>query len=600
MATTTSAVNPGESSQGQPPAASKPAPRVWPGVLLVAMYWAFVLIFPAAIDAPISTTFMSIAGAGLLLTALFSLWWLASLRRPWSERLIAFGVAAAGAVVALLVTSQTLGAVGALVTGLPILFTVWAIWLVASKWLAPHTARRGLLLAIAGVWLLISLIRVDGVDGQMAASVHWRWTPTAEEVYVAERANSAERAASDDATTDAVVEKLTLSAGDWPGYRGANCLGEQDHDEIGTDWQQAPPKLLWKRSVGPAWSSFVVIGDKLFTQEQRGEEEATVCLDATTGEERWVHTDRARFWDGQAGAGPRGTPTFADGWLYGLGATGVLNCLDAATGKVRWSRDLVADTQAPMPMWGFSSSPLVVDGRVIVFAGGTNDRGIVAYSAETGEPAWHAPCGPISYSSAQLVSLAGAPQALVLSDAGVVAVDPASGKVLWDYKSDGHGIWRVAQPRPVSDAQVLVGSEDMGLVLLEVAREGDGFSANERWKTKGMRPAYNDFVVVDDHAYGFDKGQFCAIDLASGKRAWKAGRYGYGQVLLLSRQKLLLVLTEQGEVVLLAANPAKHEELGRIEAISGKTWNHPVVAHGRLYVRNDSQMAAFDLSKPGQ
>jgi hypothetical protein len=182
----------------------------------------------------------------------------------------------------------------------------------------------------------------------------------------------------------------------------------------------------------------------------------------------------------------------------------------------------------------------------------------------------------------------------------VVAVDPASGKVLWDYKSDGRGIWRVAQPRPVADAQVLVGSEDMGLVLLEVAREGDAFTANERWKTKGMRPAYNDFVVVDDHAYGFDKGQFCAIDLASGKRAWKAGRYGYGQVLSLVRQKLLLVLTEQGEVVLLAANPAKHEELGKIEAISGKTWNHPVVAHGRLYVRNDSQMAAFGLSQPGQ
>ena len=154
----------------------------------------------------------------------------------------------------------------------------------------------------------------------------------------------------------------------------------------------------------------------------------------------------------------------------------------------------------------------------------------------------------------------------------------------------------VAQPR-AAPANVLVGSEDLGLRLLEVAREGDAWKATLKWTTKEMRPAYNDFVIVDHYAYGFDEGVFCCLDAETGKRRWKGGRYGYGQVLLLRPQNVLVVLSEQGDVVLLKANPDKHEELGRIAAISGKTWNHPVVVRGKLYVRNDREMAAFDLCR---
>jgi hypothetical protein len=145
-------------------------------------------------------------------------------------------------------------------------------------------------------------------------------------------------------------------------------------------------------------------------------------------------------------------------------------------------------------------------------------------------------------------------------------------------------------------SQVLVGSEDIGLALLDVAHGGDGWTATEKWVTNQMRPAYNDFVVVDHYAFGFDKGLFCCVDLDTGKRQWKGGRYGFGQVLLLKPQSVMVVLSEQGDVVLLAANPEQHEELGRFQAISGKTWNHPVVVRGRLYVRNDREMAAFDLA----
>jgi outer membrane protein assembly factor BamB len=592
----------GESQQSHlaaSPAAGSPGavrPRIWPGVLIVAAYWAWFILLNEVLDLVISMGFMLTALGVLLSLLLFFIWWLAASRVPLTDRFLVLAVAIGGAIVTALVSTQTLGATGALFFGLPAMITVWSIYLVLSGGLAWPKRRVGLLLAILALWGGVSLTRIDGVEGKLSLTkgVHFRWTPTAEQEYLAERSAKAPVKAA--AATETASEPLVLTAGDWPGFRGPSAQGAQEHPPIATNWSETPPKLAWKRRIGPAWSSFVVIGDKLFTQEQRGEDEATVCLDSATGDELWAHIDKARFWDGQAGAGPRATPTFHDGKLYTFGATGLLDCLDAATGKLLWQRDVVAETKAPLPMWGFSSSPLIASGVAIVYAGGPEERGLVAYDANTGEPAWHAPSGPISYSSAQEITVDGQKQVLLLSDTGVIAVDPANGKTLWNYDAPANGIWRVVQPRQFKDGQVLVGSEDLGLRLLNIARDGEKWAVTEQWNTKNMRPAFNDYVVVDDVAYGFDKGMFCATDLVSGKRLWKGGRYGFGQVLLLNPQKLLVVLSEQGEVVLLAANPKKLEELGRFPAITGKTWNHPVVVRNRLYVRNDTEIAAFELS----
>ncbi|MEX0677619.1 MAG: PQQ-binding-like beta-propeller repeat protein [Pirellulales bacterium] len=585
-------------SRSKPSPADSPAGpplRLWPPVLIVAALWIFMGVLNSALDLVISTNFMLKAAGSVVAALAFLIWWLASRRITWSDKLLPLVVAAAGAVACVMVSLQTLGALGAVFVGVPLVLSVWTVWLLVSRRLSGRTRRIGLVVAILLVWAGVSLVRVDGVDGRMMPSTHWRWTPTAEELYLAERARAGEADVLA-APIAAGAEPLALAVGDWPGFRGPDCLGEQNHAAIVTNWNDAPPKLLWKRHIGPAWSSIVVIGGRLFTQEQRGEDEATVCLDCATGIELWAHVDRARFWDGQAGAGPRATPTFHDGRLYTFGATAILNCLDAAGGKLLWTRDVLKETGAPWPMWGFSSSPLVVDDVVIVFAGGPDDRGLVAYRTLSGDPAWNAAAGPISYSSAQQVTLAGQCQVLLLSDTGVVAVDPSSGKRLWQYDVNGHGVWRVVQPRPFDNSQVLVGSEDMGLTLLDVRHDGIVWTAAPRWVTKEMRPAFNDYVVVDEVAYGFDKGLFCATDLATSKRLWKKGRYGFGQVLLLTPQNLLIVLTERGEAVLLAANREKLEELGRFQAVSGKTWNHPVVVRNRLYVRNDTEMAAYELT----
>jgi outer membrane protein assembly factor BamB len=570
---------------------SPPKLRIWPAVAIIAAYWGAEAALLAS-DMVISQSFMLRVVMWLVVPLLMLGWWLMRRQLSWSERLMPVAAAAVGATLCSVVSLETLGVMSVLFLGFPLVWTAWVAWLIVSRNTSESTRRAGLIVVVLLVWAGVSLVRVDGIDGRMLPSLHWRWTPTDEELYLAERT------AAGDAAERANVssEPLVLQEGDWPGFRGPGFLGEQEHPPIAIDWNQTPPKPLWKRRVGPAWSSFVVIGDRLFTQEQRGDQEATVCLDAATGDELWAHVDQARFWDGQAGAGPRGTPTFRDGRLYTYGATGILNCLDAATGKLLWTRDVVADAGAPLPMWGFSSSPLVAEDRVIVFAGGPDDKGLVAYDAESGEPAWDAATGPMSYSTAQLVNVDGQPQALLLTDMGVVAVDPVTGKRLWHYDANGAGMWRVVQPRQLSDTSVLVGSEDLGLRLLEVSHQGDEWKTSEQWTSRNMRPAYNDYVVVDDVAYGFDKGIFAAVELASGKRLWKGGRYGYGQVLLLKPQNVLVVLSESGEVALLAANPEKHEELGRFQAIEGKTWNHPVVVRGKLFVRNDTEMAAFELA----
>jgi outer membrane protein assembly factor BamB len=294
-----------------------------------------------------------------------------------------------------------------------------------------------------------------------------------------------------------------------------------------------------------------------------------------------------------SGAGPRATPTFADGRLYTLGATGMLNCLDAATGAKIWSRDLIAGTGAKVPVWGFSSSPLVTDGKVIVFAGGPGDNGLVAYDATSGAPAWKIAAGQNSYSSAELAEVGGERVVLFWGETTLIAVDPKTGAGRGTYTVGG--TWGTLQPQVLAGGENIVLVSDAASTAIRVKRDGDHWATESLWKSSLFRPQFNDFVVRDNYAYGLSGGNACCIDLATGKQKWRKGRYGYGQLALLTDQGLLVITTESGEVALVAAKPEKHEELARIEAVSGKTWGHPAIAHGRLYVRSDEEMACFEL-----
>jgi len=231
-----------------------------------------------------------------------------------------------------------------------------------------------------------------------------------------------------------------------------------------------------------------------------------------------------------------------------------------------------------------------------VFAGGEGDKGLLAYRADTGEPAWQVATGHGSYSSPHLAFFEGEPQVLCLSDGGLIAVEPESGNVLWKYGSAAAGAPISLQPHPLGDSQIVIPSAaDFGLATLEVKRNEGAWVAEKLWPSRGLHPSFNDFVIHNGAAYGFDEAIFGCVDVTTGKRLWKGGRFGHGQVLALADQDLLAVVAETGEVVLLKANPKKLEELCRFQAIEGKTWNHPALVRGRLFVRNAEEMACYEL-----
>jgi outer membrane protein assembly factor BamB len=364
---------------------------------------------------------------------------------------------------------------------------------------------------------------------------------------------------------------------------------------IDTDWSRTPPVQLWRRPIGPGWSSFAVRSDLIYTQEQRGDDEIVSAYRMSTGEPVWRHRDPVRFWESNGGAGPRATPTLNNGRVYAFGATGILNALDATSGKLLWSRNVAAETKTEVPGWGFASSPLVVDDVVIVAA----DATLVGYDVGTGRSRWVGPTHRGSYSSPHRTTIDGIPQVLLLGGTGITSLAPASGTLLWEHAWQGAAI---VQPALTSDGVVINtigGTGGNGTRRLAVAHDPSGWNVEERWTSNGLKPYFNDFVVHKGYAFGFDGSILACIDMETGKRMWKGGRYGNGQLLLLADQDLLLVLSEEGILALVEATSGAFKEIARVPAIEGKTWNHPVLVGDVLLVRNGEEMAAFRLSLAG-
>jgi hypothetical protein len=429
------------------------------------------------------------------------------------------------------------------------------------------------------------------MSGNYLLVLHWRWTPSPEAQLLAQRT----AAKAEPAGLRAAIPDPTVAAAAWPEFRGKDRASRQRGPAIATDWKTSPPRLLWKVPLGPAWSSFAVAGDFLYTQEQRGEQEIALCLRADTGREVWSHAIDARFYEPLGGAGPRATPTLADGGVFVAGATGVLLRLNAATGALVWKQELQAVAGREPPMWGFAGSPLVTGGVVIVYAGGPGDKGVLAFDAATGALRWSAPAGDHSYSSPQLGTIAGETLVLMLTNDGLHLLDPANGKTRLNYEWKFGG-YRALQPQAIgSDTFLLPTGMSTGTRAIHVTRTGDRLAAEETWTSRHLKPDFNDFVTYQGHAYGFDGGIFTCLDLKTGERTWKGGRYGKGQVLLLENPGLLLVAGEQGQVVLLRADPKELAELTSFQALEGKTWNHPVLVGDRLYVRNAQEAACYQV-----
>jgi hypothetical protein len=234
---------------------------------------------------------------------------------------------------------------------------------------------------------------------------------------------------------------------------------------------------------------------------------------------------------------------------------------------------------------------------VVVFAGGEPTRSILAFNKKTGEPVWAGGKGKLSYSSPHVVEIGGIKHIAIVTDLGLRGFS-VTGEELWNFDWPLSNIYRVVQPLDLGDGKLVLGSPfRLGSKQFTVAQNGDGWQVAEGWSTTKLAPYFNDYVTHKNKIYGFDDRFFTCVDAETGATRWRGGRYGAGQVILLADQDLLLVVSEFGQVVLLRADPAKHTELGSIQAIEGKTWNHPVVVKDKLFLRNGEEAACYRLGE---
>ena len=380
----------------------------------------------------------------------------------------------------------------------------------------------------------------------------------------------------------------------FPQFLGPTRTGVIADVRLGRDWVAHPPKLIWKIPVGAGWSGFAIDRGLAITQEQRGGQEMVVAYDFLTGAPRWSHGDAIRYDSVIAGDGPRATPTIAGGLVATLGSTGRLNVLDFRTGRRLWSKDIAADNQAAGPEWGRSGSPLVLDGKVIVSAGGREGKSLVAYDARTGTRVWSGGSDGVGYASPIVLSLLGRPQIVILNQTSLAGHDPATGALLWSQP------WtptpNVAMPIRVADDLVL-GSTGYGIgsKLVKLTAGADGvITPAFVWETPRLKAKFTNPVLRDGFVYGLDDGVLVCMDVTTGERRWRAGRYGHGQTLLVG--DVLLVTTEDGEIVLVEPTPEAHREIARFTVFDGKTWNPPAIVSKYLLVRSDKEAALYELT----
>ena len=525
--------------------------------------------------------------AGPAVTALlFAIWMLFASRLRWHEKVaIALAAIAAPVLTALISVPDDALRTALWIYGVPL--AVFSITLALTIW--SNAARRAIiaicLLSIG--WSSFAMVRNEGFDGDYYPEFAWRWSPRHEDTLTA-------------LTTAGPASELEFSeaeaAGSWPQFRGPDGNGTVSDSPAHMDWVANPPQELWRISIGPGWSSFSYHNGRLFTQEQRGDQEYVTCYSAADGSLAWSHSDDARFTEVVSGAGPRSTPSVADGFVYALGATGLLTCLNEADGSSVWQRDLVTELGAAVPMWGCSGSPLIVGSQLILFAGAPGDQGLISLDTATGKSLWGFASTDMNYTTARLMTLCDEDCIVFCDSRGVHALTPETGTVMWTFQP---GKWKgpaMVDPQQLSPTSLLAGLGDgIGLTRLEVEHRDGEWKISEAWSTTKLRPSFNDSLVLDDYIYGFNQAIFSCIDANTGQRQWHGGRYGFGQTVLLKNSRQIVAAAEDGDIALLQATPDGLQELARIPVLDGKTWNHPIVVGDRLFVRNGKSAVCLKM-----
>ncbi|MFL6202779.1 MAG: PQQ-binding-like beta-propeller repeat protein [Thermoanaerobaculia bacterium] len=377
-------------------------------------------------------------------------------------------------------------------------------------------------------------------------------------------------------------------AADWPQFRGPNRDGISPEAAVLKTWPASGPKVLWKVPIGEGYSQVVSARGRLFTFSGQGSDEVAAALDAATGRQIWRVRIDGKYENGQ-GNGPRSTPTVDGDLVYVLSASGKLAALKTANGQVAWQHDLRAEYGANPPGWGITTSPLVEGKLLIVNVGGSGNKSIVAFDKTTGKPVWTSQNDSAGYSAPIAITVRGVRQVIVFTADGIVSVSPEDGRLFWrtSWKTD----YDVNAATPVffpPDKLFVSSGYGTGAALLQINRT----NVTEVWRSKGMKNQFSSSVLHDGILYGFDDATFKALDAATGKERWKQRGFGHGSLILAGGN--LVVLSDRGKLALVNATPEEYRELGNAQVLDGKCWTSPSLADGRLYVRNEAQLIAFD------
>jgi outer membrane protein assembly factor BamB len=466
----------------------------------------------------------------------------------------------------------------------------------------------------AAILLALATLRIERVSGDLVPEFAFRWQASRDTMLPS--AAAAARATSQAGST------WTATAGDFPRFLGPNGNASLPDVAIVSDWQTNPPRLVWRQPIGAGWSGFATFGKHAVTLEQRGDDEAITCYSLQTGELEWIVAVPTRHETVLGGVGPRSTPTIREGVVYATGATGWLHAIDGATGTVRWRKDVLADlgidraVHAAAVAWGRAGSPLVTDSLVIVPAGGPRQGvaaaadgtaatdpataafvSLAAYDRSTGERVWLAGTEQIAYASPQLFSVAGREFVLTVNEAHVAAYNPGTGEAVWQFPWPGHSNSDAScsQPHPLDGNRLFISKGyGVGAAVFAINHSDAGWLIEPVWQQANLlKTKFTNVAIHAGHAYGLSDGILECVRLTDGKRAWKRGRYGQGQVLLVG--ETLLVQAESGEVVAVPATPERPTELGRLDAIEGQTWNNLCLAGNLLLVRNAEEAACYEL-----
>lgn len=434
-------------------------------------------------------------------------------------------------------------------------------------------------LALVGI---LSIYKYDGLDGELIPQFTPRWEEQAKLPAVQE--NSA---------TEASLFRARET--DFPQFFGPDRNGILINTALDFDWANTPPEIAWKQPIGMGWAGFAVQGDVAVTMEQRDQKELVSAYSMQDGALIWTYEIDAYHHNFAGGTGPRCTPAISNGKVYACSAVSQFVCLDLETGAKVWSHELLemastnqADFESGVS-WGRAGSPLVIEDKVLIPFGGTStSANLIAFNAENGEEAWRAGQGQVSYSSPSLYQVSGTPQILLFAEKQLVGYS-TDGQVLWtyDWPANSNADPAVSQPVQIGDNAFFISKGyGTGGRRIELNQANDGsWSVNEVWKSaRILRTKFTNCVYLDGHVYGLSDGILECVDAESGKKQWKRGRYGHGQLLLVN--DYLVISAESGELVLVQATPDKFEELAKIPVIGDVTWNPLTLSGNRLLMRN--------------